>query len=168
MLAGLGIHVPDPCENMPLETAPDMRDVTRDVTNDLTNLSQPQYPTAVTRDVARVLAVSSVTQASGERVATAARAVKKAGFASINPSDPRFLALVDAGCTDDEFKFIAAEAVVKGKGWAWLLATLKGRREDAAREAAAPSMPQQTPQTARQRADAATVAAWVPQLAAKP
>lgn len=96
-----------------------------------------------------------------ERRAEAARAVKKAGLTSVNPLDPRFMAIIDDGATVNELAVIATEAALKGKGWAWFLATVKGRREDAAR-------PQQAPQTYRQRAAAATVQAWVPQLAAKP
>lgn len=97
-----------------------------------------------------------------EARARASRAVRKAGLASVNPADPRFAALIKAGCTDEELAQVAAEAAAKGKGWAWFLATVKGRREDAA----AP-VPHGAPQTARQRADAETLGAWVPQLAPK-
>jgi hypothetical protein len=91
--------------------------------------------------------------------------MRKAGFAAVNPLDPRFVAMVDRGATPDEFAFVASEALAKGKGWAWLLATVRGRREDAARQAA---MPQEGPQTARQRAQMASLEAWTPQLARKP
>lgn len=63
----------------------------------------------------------------------AAKAIKAAGFGLANTADPRFLALVNAGVTDDEWRLTAAEAVARGKGWGWLLATLAGRREDVAK-----------------------------------
>jgi hypothetical protein len=62
----------------------------------------------------------------------AAKAIKAAGFGLANTADPRFLALVNAGVTDDEWRLTAAEAVARGKGWGWLLATLAGRRSDVA------------------------------------
>jgi len=56
----------------------------------------------------------------------------KAGLAARNPGDPRFLALIAQGATEAEFVGIAAEAVGKGKGWAWVLHVLAERRKEAA------------------------------------
>jgi hypothetical protein len=67
--------------------------------------------------------------------------MRKAGLTSTNASDPRLLALIDAGMTPQAFGDLAAEAVDKRKanGWAWVLAVAKGRISDAGeiREAAA-------------------------------
>lgn len=56
--------------------------------------------------------------------------LRRAGVAAVNPSHPRLLTLIEAGCTEDEFADVAAEAA--GKGFAWILATVEGRRRDAA------------------------------------
>jgi len=57
---------------------------------------------------------------------------QQARLAGGNPGDPRFLALIAQGATEAEFVGIAAEAVSKGKGWAWVLAVLQARRTEAA------------------------------------
>lgn len=61
--------------------------------------------------------------------------MREAGLASVNPSDPRLLALLEAGgdiaAQEAEFRGIAAEAVSKGSGWAWLLAVVERRRGEA-------------------------------------
>ncbi len=56
--------------------------------------------------------------------------LRRAGISAVNPSHPRLLTLIEAGCTEDEFADVAAEA--GGKGFAWILATVEGRRRDAA------------------------------------
>jgi hypothetical protein len=59
--------------------------------------------------------------------------MKQAGLtAGISPSHPKLLALLEAGITDDELADAAAEAVGKGKPFAYALATAEGRRRDAA------------------------------------
>ena len=69
----------------------------------------------------------------------ACKAMRAAGLAATNPGDPRLAALLDQGATVDELAGLAAEAVGKGKGFAWVLATLQGRRSDAAAIALAPA-----------------------------
>lgn len=69
----------------------------------------------------------------------------QAGVQGVNPSDPRLHALLDIGVTSDEIGQIAVEAVRKGRGWAWLLATAQGRRADAAALAKAGAAMQQAP-----------------------
>jgi uncharacterized protein YdaU (DUF1376 family) len=68
------------------------------------------------------------------RVGTAAKALKTAGFnmALANTADPRFLALIQAGVTDDELRLTASEAVARTKSWGWLIATIAGRHADVA------------------------------------
>jgi hypothetical protein len=143
---------------------PNGLDVTRDVTVTDTAV---QSPTTIRQPSHHICDVTHI--ADSERMGTAVRAIRKAGFAAANANDPRLIALLENGCTDDELRLVTAEAVAKGKGWAWLLATVKGRREDAARALAqGPGLPQEAPKTARQRAAEATVRDWLPQLAAKP
>ena len=49
-----------------------------------------------------------------------------------NPSHPTLRALLDAGATEAEFVDAAASAAAKGKGFAYALATVVGRRTEAA------------------------------------
>jgi hypothetical protein len=63
----------------------------------------------------------------------ACRAMRAAGVASVNPADPRLLALLGQGVALDELTAVASEASDKGKGFAWILAAVEGRRADAAR-----------------------------------
>lgn len=69
------------------------------------------------------------------------KAMRKAGLFDANPDHPEFRQLVEAGVSSDEFASAAAEAVSRGKGFAYALATVRGRREDAARKGALPAAP---------------------------
>ena len=60
------------------------------------------------------------------------KALRQIGFSSTNPCDPRLIALLEAGATQDEIVAVGEEAVKGGKGWAWLLAVVQARRNDAA------------------------------------
>ncbi len=73
------------------------------------------------------------------------RAMRAQGLQAVNPGDPRLLALIDQGATMAEFEGLAAEAVSKHKGFAWLLATLQARRQDAASIALAKVEPARQP-----------------------
>lgn len=70
------------------------------------------------------------------------RAMRKAGMPDVNPGDPRLLALIAQGATAAEFEGLAAEAVSKGKGFAWVLVVLSKRREEAAAITLAPPVPE--------------------------
>jgi hypothetical protein len=59
-------------------------------------------------------------------------AMKAAGMQAVNPGDPRLLALLEQGASTEELAGVAADAVAKGKGFAWALKALEGRRADAA------------------------------------
>ncbi|MDH0866616.1 AAA family ATPase [Mitsuaria sp. GD03876] len=63
----------------------------------------------------------------------AAKAMRQGGLANAHPGHLVLRELVKAGVKAEDFELIALEAVTKGKGFAWALAALKGRREDAAR-----------------------------------
>lgn len=69
------------------------------------------------------------------------KAMRKAGMFDASPDHPEFRQLVEAGVSSDEFASAAAEAVSRGKGFAYALATVRGRREDAARKGALPAAP---------------------------
>ena len=59
-------------------------------------------------------------------------------MAAVNPSDPRLRALLAQGATAEELAGVAGEAVAKGKGFAWAMKALEGRRADAQAIALAP------------------------------
>lgn len=61
------------------------------------------------------------------------KAMKKAGVQGVNPSHPKLKALIDAGATTDEFTDAASAAAQHGKGFAYALAVVEGRRKDAAK-----------------------------------
>ena len=66
------------------------------------------------------------------------RAMKAAGLQAVNPGDPRLLELIRQGATTAEFEGLAAEAVEKGKGFAWVLTVLQARRKEAGEIALTP------------------------------
>lgn len=67
-------------------------------------------------------------------------AIRRAGVQDVNPSHPDLLRLIAAGATPQEFADVA-EAAVRGKKarFAYVLATVEGRRRDAANAAPVPS-----------------------------
>lgn len=58
--------------------------------------------------------------------------IRKLGIQGVNPSNPKLLALLTAGVPEDEFVDLASEPQARGKGMAWILAAIEGRRRDAA------------------------------------
>lgn len=58
--------------------------------------------------------------------------MRAAGIQGVNPSHPKLQALLAAGITPDEIGEVAREPKARGKGMAWVLATVEGRRRDAA------------------------------------
>lgn len=93
----------------------------------------------------------------------AIRQLKAAGFSSFNAADPRFIALVQQGVGDDEWRLTAAEAVTRDKAWGWLLATVAGRRADVAAGYGLPRAGK-----GPNRGDPDRVAGLTPTIAAKP
>lgn len=67
------------------------------------------------------------------------RRLMQAGVAKVNPSHAKLIALLGAGLTVDEIVAVGPEAVEKGKGFEWILATAEGRRRDAAAVAPLPA-----------------------------
>lgn len=150
--------------------------VTRDSRSDLldTRGINNHEPISVTRD--RVPPREGAQAAAGgvavvdpspepNRVGAAAKALKAAGFnmALANTADPRFLALLQAGVTDDELRLTAVEATARVKGWGWLVATIAGRHADVANGFAS-----RRPANAPNRRDPERVAGLTPTIASKP
>lgn len=72
---------------------------------------------------------------SGVRALTpgdACKAMRAAGMAETNPSNPTLLALLEAGITAEELADAARTAVKQGKSMNYALSTAAGRRRDAA------------------------------------
>ena len=67
--------------------------------------------------------------------------MRDANIQGVNPSHPKLLALLAAGITPDEIGEVAREPKARGKGMAWVLAAVEGRRRDAASVGAVPSPP---------------------------
>jgi len=151
------------------------RDVQRDAESDFTRdraITSNQEPKesashaalSVTAADSRDVVVIAGT-ASPARVLAAGRALKASGFPmpEANTSDPRFLALLQAGVTDDELRMTGAEAVARSKGWGWLVATIAGRHADVA-NGYAPRRAANGPN----RGDPGRVEGLTPTIAAKP
>jgi len=62
---------------------------------------------------------------------TICRDLRALGVEGVNPHNPNLLRLIKAGVTADEFSETAREPKARGKGFAWLLAAVEGRRNDA-------------------------------------
>jgi uncharacterized protein YdaU (DUF1376 family) len=97
--------------------------------------------------------------------AAVCRRVKQQGLFGLYPSHRGLVDLLAAGATPDEIVNTAAEAVAKGKGMAWMLATVRGRRDDISRQA---EQPQQARKSGRGDIKTNRLQAWVPELVAKP
>lgn len=65
--------------------------------------------------------------------------MRAAGIQGVNPSHPKLLALLAAGITPNEIGEVAREERAKGKGMAWVLAVVEGRRREAANVTALPA-----------------------------
>lgn len=89
------------------------------------------------------------------RIGMAGMALKRGGIGDANLAHPKFLALLDAGVTDDELQLTAAECSARGKGFGYVLAVIDGRRRDAA--AAGPVPPRQP----------TLLETWAPSIAAR-
>lgn len=108
--------------------------VTRDNTATQTPVPNTQYPIPNTKDKGAGIR-EVVPRAPEDRPTPAAEAclrMKAAGLQAVNPSHPKLVALLQAGITPDELADAAADAVAKGKPFAYALATAEGRRRDAA------------------------------------
>lgn len=103
-------------------------------------------------------ALPSSEQPSAERLVAAVRALRAGGLVAVNSGHPLLHALLAAGVDNDALTWASANAVSKGKGFAYALAACEGQMRDAA-AAALPS--------AKEREGASRVAQWAPGLEAK-
>jgi uncharacterized protein YdaU (DUF1376 family) len=111
------------------------RDNKRDAEPVTLNGHDSQSPTTKNQEegAARALVVTAAeAAATAARATLACKAMKAAGFADVRPADPRLHALLVEGSDDSELTTVAAEASTRSKSWSWLLATVDGRRKDAA------------------------------------
>ncbi|WP_019652244.1 hypothetical protein [Variovorax atrisoli] len=98
----------------------------------------------------------------------ACKAMKAVGLPGVNPSHPDLVRLLAAGVTAQELADCAVEAVSTGKRtpFAWVLATVEGRRRDAAQRGAVPPAQQSAPtETPYERKARERMNAWAPGVA---
>lgn len=124
--------------NITLESHAVTRDITQPVTRDDTATQTP-----VPRHQTPESASHSAREPSAYGLAS--KAMRQAGIADASPSHPDLIALVDAGVSPPEFADAAADAVRRRKGFGYALATVRGRREDAARKGLVPAAPEPEP-----------------------
>jgi len=79
------------------------------------------------------------TRPEGTTAGQVCKAMRGAGLQDANPSHPKLALLLTAGVSAEELSDAAAEAVKKGKGFAYALATAEGRRRDVAAMADLPA-----------------------------
>lgn len=99
----------------------------------------------------------AATAVDGKRRGEALKAMRACGIAGINGADPRFLALLADGVTDDELRWRAEDAVARGKGFAYAVAALWSARQEAA-EGTGASMPLGAPRLSQAEARARELA----------
>lgn len=87
---------------------------------------EPQAPAARARPAAPPTPIDPT--AAGR----ASLAMRRGGLLQTNPSHPSLLAAIAEGATEDAWEHTAREAVASGKGFAWVIATVRGRLADAA------------------------------------
>ena len=96
-------------------------------------------------DTARASAPPEVEGHTPTPAGIVCRAMRSKGLGDTNPGDPRLLALLAQGATVEEFEGAATEAVKRSKGFAYALAALTGKRNDAAALKLAPTVADLTP-----------------------
>lgn len=134
----------------------------------LVTATQTPVPRHQTPDTSKEREPGSSTEAASPEPATPTpqglicKAIRDAGIPSANPSHPTLLALIEAGATVDEFRAAAGEAVRANKpSFAYVIGTVKGRREDAASlQLAKGRLPNK--QEALEQSNASATAGWMP------
>lgn len=63
---------------------------------------------------------------------TACLAIRRGGLVQTNPAHPGLLAAIAEGATEAMWEYTAREAAAAGKGFAWVISTVRGRIRDAA------------------------------------
>lgn len=75
----------------------------------------------------------------GTQAGEVCKALRAAGMASVSPSHPELLALLEKGVTPAMFADAATKSVAKGKGFGYMLGIVKGQMQEAATIAAGPT-----------------------------
>ena len=101
-------------------------------TTESTSVADSDHPGHGTAASARAGPDSSPENPSPTLAADVCKRLRAAGITGCNPSHPKLLALLDAGATANEIADLGSEPQAKGKGMAWVLAAVEGRRRDAA------------------------------------
>lgn len=137
------------------------RDITRDERDDVqrdVTASRPQTPdpsNTPERSLGADRSLSSASEPpralSPTLAAECCLAARRGGLMQTNPSHPALLAAIAEGATPEQFQHTAKEAAEQGKGFAWVIATVRGRNADATR---APQPRQQQPNTTGPRSQA--------------
>lgn len=131
------------------------RDETRDVTEKVTRSDTVSItPLAIRGDVGTY--PSPPPQLDPERVGAAVRVLRDSSLPT-NGGNPLLLELLAEGVTDEELRLVACEAAAKGKSFAWVVAAIRGRRNDALRPV----------KTFKQKADEEHLRRWAPELLPK-
>ncbi|MDF0605385.1 hypothetical protein HZU77_006940 [Neisseriaceae bacterium TC5R-5] len=66
----------------------------------------------------------------GTQAGQICKAMKAIGLMHVNPAHPDLLALIASGVSEQTFAYTAQEAEERQKGFAWVLATIRGRLHD--------------------------------------
>jgi len=104
--------------------------------------TQTPYPDTIPRIEQEPRAQEDVKPQEPTPLGLLCKAMVSAGFPAVrlNHSDPRLIALVDAGVTPDEAAAVVREGGA-GKGIGWIAAAINGRRQDAAKPIAGKATP---------------------------
>ncbi len=107
--------------------------VTEAVTENVTRVNQEtnihrEMSTSLSGVTCDAVRVPITPTAAGE----ACKAMRSSGIVGVNPSHPGLLALLEAGCTVGHLEMAAAQAVSRGKGFAYALSIAEGQLRAAA------------------------------------
>lgn len=84
------------------------------------------------RDSQRESLAARAREGAATQAGEACRAMRSSGLIATNPSHPTLHALLNAGCTIEHLAIAAAQAVSRGKGFAYALAVAQGQMAEAA------------------------------------
>lgn len=90
----------------------------------------------------------------GTKAGEICKALRNLGMASVSPSHPELLAMINKGVTLDMFEDAATKTIAKSKGFSYMLAILKGQLQEAADIEAGPGVEAEKWDTNRQTIEA--------------
>ena len=143
------------------------RNVTVGVTVASQNNTREEKRREEKRDITEVISPEGASVATSPP-GTVCKAMRQAGIADVNPSNPRLLALLSAGAEVVEFMHAADKAASLGKGFAYALGIVEGERRRAAEVSSTLHRGPMTPaETNYQRAMRERAQEAVPAIAAR-